>query len=232
MLAIGLLSAIPPPTHPGRDLVVCPTLHSRLDRAGRTWYNDRVRTQKELAVLLPEELRRLFDTDQVYLAEGKSADKPVVRWRTGEHKGAFVTGTGGEIRVPSEDNGQRGGIRQTNEYRALLERYMTDDRFTWLIDQLFTAVEGGEIYQDCHACGTPVHMYRKPDTNAALKLMDQMMGKATEHKEIDIEMRSLHAEIEAKVDPGTLRINRVDPGEVRRRREHLAVEVEAEVLDD
>ena len=196
-----------------------------------------MQTQEELAQSLTPALRELFDTNQVYISEGRDPRKPIVRWSSGAQKGTFVVGTGVAAGVPSAENGRRGAVKQSSEYRDLLEKYVTPDKFQWLLDQLFRAMEGGPVFQDCPACDTPVEMYRKADTTASLAILSQMIGKATEHKEINIEMQSLHMEIEAKVDPGTLRVNRLDPSSVLARRaayealEDKAFDAEAEVVE-
>lgn len=245
-----------PPTHPGVDEVresrelAPPALYIRvaqftqqgLTSAGALWYTGRVTDegdQADLVSKLSDELRALYEGGSVRVSPGRDPEKPVVRWLIGKDKGRWVSGSGVSPTHVDAENGRKSAVKQMGEYRALLERLVeaSDDpeirgTFAWVIDQLFTAGEGELISKDCPACGASVGMYKKPDVTALKYLVDQVADKPTHRTEIDIEARSIHLELSEKFDASQLKVHQIDPGEERRRREALGVEVEGELVED
>lgn len=194
----------------------------------------------ELLTLLPPNLRDLAEAGKVVVSEGRNPAKPVVRWAEGPKRGGFVKGSGVVAAHVDSDNGTRSAVKQTTEYRALMEKLVSlgDDpkargSFAWLMDQMFEAIEGGwtKVEVKCPTCAEEfeTQAWKKHDMTAATKLLDRLIPKAPQRTEVDIHATSIHMELEERFDPGTLRVNHVPPQDLERR-EHL-LDTEAEIVE-
>lgn len=186
--------------------------------------------ERALVPLLTPELRELWEQGEVVVSEGRDPEKPVVRWASGSKRGQYAPGSGVTPFHVDGDNSRKSAVKRTHAYRELLQSVVDEERFAWLLDKIFETVEGFSETKECPECGTPVTFEKRPQAGPALKLIEQLAGKATERKEVDVEMRSIHAELEARVDPKELIVHRLDPQERARRAE--AVEAQAEVVDE
>jgi len=167
------------------------------------------------------------------LHPGRDAYKPVIRYGPkGQHPGALAPGSGVSPRHQDVENGRKGAIKQTKEYGALLERIIpaTEDTdqwgsFGWLVTQGLRAAEGNRQHKDvaCSECGhiETVEFAGKPDTNAIIKLIEFLRGRATETREIDVRAAHIHKTLEAGVDVSELFVHALHPDEVAARRKAL-----------
>lgn len=191
----------------------------------------------KLLAFLPPHLLELAEAGDVVVSEGRNPEKPVVRWADGPKRGGFVKGSGVVAAHVDSENGTRSAVKQTTEYRALMEKLVSlgDDpeqrgSFAWLMDQMFEAIEGGwtKVEVKCPTCAEEfeTQAWKKHDMVAATKLLDRLIPKAPQRTEIDIRSESIHVELEERFDPGTLRVNHVPPMDLERRERMLDVEVD------
>jgi hypothetical protein len=185
---------------------------------------------------LPADLKELVVRGQRTLWPGRDPLKPVIRYGP-EHKrrGALAPlGTAGGVGPNHKDvgNGRRGGVKQTKEYQALLERAIpaSDDPeewggFAWLIEQGLEAAEGGDktVPATCPECSHkfPVIAYKKHDTNAIIKLIEFVRGRATETKQVDVRSVELHAILAEGTDIANVQVHALEPAVVAARRQAL-----------
>lgn len=203
------------------------------------WYNVPM-SDVDLLALLPPDLRTLAEAGEVVVSEGRNPEKPVVRWSEGPKRGKFVKGSGVVAAHVDSENGTRSAVKQTTEYRALMEKLVSlgDDpkqrgSFAWLMDQMFEAIEGGWTKVDvkCPTCAEEftTQAWKKHDMTAATKLLDRLIPKAPQRTEIDIHSESIHVQLEERFDPSKLRVNYMAPLDLERR-EHL-LDVEVKVIE-
>ena len=165
---------------------------------------------------------------------GRDPLRPVIRYGP-EHKrkGALAPGGGVGANHKDSSNGRKSGLKQTKEYQALLERAIPADEdgdqwgsFTWLIEQGLEAAEGGDVVVQaaCPECSHkfPVKAYKKHDTNAIIKLIEFVRGRATETKQVDVRSVELHAILAEGTDISELKVHALEPEVIAARR--LALE--------
>ena len=182
---------------------------------------------------LDSELLQQVQQGERTLHPGRDAYKPVIRYGPkGQHPGALAPGSGVSPRHKDAENGRQGAIKQTKEYGALLERLIpaNEDKtewgsFGWLVTQGLRAAEGNPQKKDvtCSECGHTevVEFAGKPDTNAIIKLIEFLRGRATETREIDVRAAHIHKTLEAGVDISELLVNALPPDEVAARQKAL-----------
>jgi hypothetical protein len=193
---------------------------------------------------LDPELLQQVQVGERTLHPGRDAYKPVIRYGPkGQHPGALAPGSGVSPRHQDVENGRRGAIKQTKEYGALLERIIPANEdteqwgsFGWLVTQGLRAAEGNRQKKDvtCSECGhiEAVEFAGKPDTNAIIKLIEFLRGRATETREIDVRAAHIHKTLEAGVDISELLVNALPPDEVAARRKALEASRARELAGD
>ncbi len=182
---------------------------------------------------LSEEHRALVAAEVYNAFDGQ--DYPVLRWAHGKDRGRLAPGTG--ITPGHNDIARIGAdtsIRRTTEYRALLERKITPDvtsgergSLGWLLDQGFNAAEGGDVRREmtCPECGHDwtETIWKRPDANAIIKMLEMVVGRAPEQKDINIRAESIYKLIDGRENVKEITVHAVDPHE---REERLSDEPE------
>lgn len=189
--------------------------------------------QDDLLSQLSEEHRTLVEAGVYTVFEGQ--DYPVLRWAFGNKKGQYVEGTG--LPVNHVDLGlisKRTGIKRTQEYKALMERLIPPDAdskkygsFGWLINQGFVAAEGVDVVKavTCPSCSVEfsVKMFKRPDGNALIKLIEMMVGRASEQKEINIRAEQIYRLLDEQQNVKTIEVFEIDPSERARRKSRAEI---------
>ena len=163
---------------------------------------DQVPSQATLDLIaeLPDELRERVISGELLAFEGKVSGRPGLR---NAKTGVLVKGTG--LTPRAGDIGElssKFAYKRTNAYRELLQHIISADNdpekwgsFGWLVNQGLKAAEGGDVFVDtrCPSCDTPfkVKAWKRPDSNAITKIMEQIIGRAQETQEINITERRI-----------------------------------------
>lgn len=143
---------------------------------------------------------------QVDVYPGRDPGKPVIRWAAGntlgKHPGALAPGSGVSPRTPSAENGKRGAIKQTAEYKALMQRILSADdggAFEEVIQGMIHAAKGGTriVKYDCEECHheNRVEIKDPPNPLAGKALIEFMIGRAPQHTEVDVNAKILMQEL-------------------------------------
>jgi hypothetical protein len=192
-----------------------------------------------VAKLTPEDQAR-WQAGEINVFPGK--DYPVVRNAPGQpNAGKLVPGTGVPPAVPSAENGTRGGYKKTNAYKELLQKYLPADiesgkrgSLGWILEQAMTAMEGGDVDKEfiCDSCGERNHVtvWKRPDTNAIKLVMETLIGRAAEQKDININSEQIYRLIDERSQVKDLTVFTVDPHEREARDAAAAEWIEGEVL--
>ena len=180
-----------------------------------------------LAVLQPEVRDRVL-AGELHAYPGKDRNKPVIRDAV---IGALVKGTGISPRAVDIDRvSQETAYKRTKTYRQALEEAIpasSDPNVRrsvgWIIARLEEAMVGGmvQVPADCPECGThfKVDAYRKPDTYAAIKVLELVHGRARETQDINLNMNELHKMLEERTPRREIVVRTMDPAEAQHRRE-------------
>lgn len=188
---------------------------------------------------LNDQDRDLVDRGVLIAYEGK--DYPVLKWGVGPRTGQLAPGTGVAPATPSAENGRRGSMRQTNEYKELIKRYLPADiesgargSLGWILDQALTAMEGGMVIREftCSECGegNSVEVWRKPDVNAIKLITETLVGRAAEQKDININSEQIYRLIDERSEVKDLTVFTVDPSERDARNEAAKAWIEGELV--
>lgn len=163
------------------------------------------------------------------------ANYPVLRYAAGPNLGAYAPGTG----IPVNHNdmkeiSRRTAYKRTSEYQELMRKYLPADlddekkgTLGWILKQGMEAIEGSNISKTvaCNQCGHEqrVSMYRRPDGNVLIKVLELLVGRAAEQKDININSESMYRLIDERRDLKDLTVYEVSPTE-RAAREEVAGE--------
>ncbi len=199
-------------------------------------------THEELVELLSDEHRTLVDDGVLNVFPGQ--EYPVLRWARGRSKGKMAKGTGlvpahNDLAQVSKDT----AWKRTGQYRALLERLLPPDEdpnkrgtLAWLVNHGLTAAEGIDEYRDalCPECEHvfKFKVFKKPDTKAVLGILEMLIGRAPEQKEINIHLEEMYRKIDEREDAGGVRVFAVDPHEKARREALETIEGDFREVDD
>ena len=189
--------------------------------------------------LLTDEEKELVADGTYYLLPGK--DKPVIRWSAGSRKGQLVVGTG----VPPKhrslgEQSKENAYKHTAAYKELMQVRIPAENdpdkfgtFAWLIQQMLKAIEGGDVFVDaqCVDCGTKFKQkaWKKPDTQAGIKLIELYVGRATETKEVSMSVTQMYQLMDETVSDYTVTARTVGSQEVIEERMRI---VEAAEISD
>lgn len=192
--------------------------------------------EKLVAVLSPED-RAKVEAGDINVFPAKPGSYPVLRWAKGNSEGktpgSLAPGTGhaqgaGDI----GNNAARYAYKRTNAYKDLLEHLIPADldptkrgSIGWLFEQGFAAAEGGTVSIDvtCPDCGHKhkVEAWKKPDAVAFKTLIEQVLGRATETKNVNVESKNLHAIIDERIPAEAIEVYDLDDEIVARRRAEI-----------
>lgn len=199
-------------------------------------------TKDHLVEYVSDEVRQWVENGWASLKPGRDAKKPIIT-ATATHPtrrvGTRLPGSGVSEKHQDSANGRSGAIKQTQEYQALLRRLVglgedPEDRnsLAWLVDQIKIGIEGGPITKrvSCPECAHTfmAEMYKQANAMGGIKLVELLTGRAAEFKEVDVNVKALHAQLAETVPMSELQVHTIDPREKERRQQ--AVEVEAERL--
>lgn len=155
----------------------------------------------------------------------------MLRWAHGRERGRIAPGSG--VVVNQADpaiNGRKGAWKNTDEYQALLRKVIPAEEdpnkrgtFAWLVTQGLNAAEGGDVKMaftcpECEHDFTQV-VWKRPDANAIIKLMEMVHGRAVEQKDINIRAEAIYRLLDEREDLKQLKVYEVDPHEKAERRE-------------
>ena len=165
----------------------------------------------------------MLDEGKVTVEDGDGY--PVVRWAKGRWRGRMAPGTGivpqhNDIGKISRDT----SYQRKREYREVLEFVIPADadetkRGTvgWLLNQGMTAAEGIDTMKDveCPVCEHEfkIAVYKRPDTKAVLGMLEMVIGRAAEQKDISVRFEDLQLQINERRDTGQLKVFEVSPHE-------------------
>lgn len=185
-------------------------------------------SRDDLLAALPDETRDRVLAGELLVFEGKDRAKPVLRDAA---TGVLVKGTGLTVRAVDVGKiSQETAYRRTKSYRQALEESVpasSDPKkrlsVGWIIEKLEQAMVGGmvTIKALCPECEHKftVDAYRKPDTYAAIKLLELVHGRARETQDLNINMTELHKILEERTPSREISIRVIDPAEAQHRRE-------------
>lgn len=182
---------------------------------------------------LTDEHRQLVETGVYNVFPGK--DYPVLRWATGPLVGKLATGTG--ITPNHNDSaavGRASAFKQTAEYKTLLTRYLPADlddtkrgSLGWILKNALNGLEGGDMMIDveCPHCGEEFRhkAWKKPDPQMAKLLVEALIGKAGETKDVNINSENIYRLMDERRDLRSLQVFEIDPHE-REKREAIDAE--------
>ncbi len=160
------------------------------------------RTQ-ELLDLLPPNLRLQVEMGELNVYEGQRPEKPVVT----NMKGQLVKGSG---RWPGANDpaevGRQNGYKNSKDYQDAMKKLIPIDgdidkkgSFAWLVNQGFTAAEGSPQRISCPHCSYNGLFAFKKDSNAIIKLIEMVHGRARETKDINVEDRKLIELLDSRI---------------------------------
>lgn len=196
-------------------------------------------TQETLDLIqdLPEEIQDKVLRGEVIAAPGKLPGRPILR---DAKTGALTKGTGhapgaGEIGALSP----RHAYKRTNAYRELLQHIVSADEdpekwgsFGWLVNQGLKAAEGGDVFVDAQCPGCDLHFkvkaWKRPDSNAITKIMEQIIGRAQETQEINITERKIVELLQDETEAPAYEVIALTPEEQERRRQRRLAESNGE----
>ena len=188
----------------------------------------------EIMDTLDSDTRALVDAGLVKLWRGRNG-KPVLR----DAKGKILPGSGLHLNENhgNTDNATAMSWKRTNAYRSLIEKYFTEDKFDAMLEAGFEASIGHPISKEavCHDCGATqqIEMYRKPDSTIFFKVLEQLMGRAEETKQINVDSEHLHRLIDERTDVTEVETFSVRPEVSEARRERIESEdAEYVIVDD
>lgn len=171
-----------------------------------------------------------------YTQPGKNDGKPVLRWASGDLKGKLAPGTG--IIPGSKTRGELSketAWKRTAAYRDIMELVVKADgdaekwgSFAWVITNLLKGIEGGDVYLNlkCPHCHEDAKhkVWKRPDTQAGIKLVELFVGRATETKDISVTTKQIFELMDETLDTYVIETREVSSEEVDRRRAAVAVE--------
>lgn len=184
----------------------------------------------EVLAVLPEEVRDRVLAGELHAYPGKNPLKPVLRDAI---TGVLVKGTGLSPRAVDVGRiSQETAYKRTKTYRQALEEAVpasSDPKVRrsvgWIIERLEVAMVGEMVTKKsiCSDCGhvDVVDMYRKPDTYAAIKLLELVHGRARETQDINVNMTELHKILEERTPTREITVRTMDPAEVQRRKDTI-----------
>lgn len=173
----------------------------------------------DLRAMVPPDLEPLVARGEAEVLEGQNALKPVVRVSTDlvvlngkEYKrGQLLPGSG---RYPRSNDsaavGRATAWKQSATWNEAFQTLVTafeephaKTSVEHLLEVISRAIEGGEIRARCRheKCNEEHLVYLKPDTGAALRLLERLIGKAAETKNVNVN---------ASVETKTLEVRQVD----------------------
>lgn len=177
-----------------------------------------------------EELRQGVIEGKYYiLGPSDTPGKPIVRWSDGPKKGKPVKGSGAArgAGLQAGRNSKVGAYKRTQAFNTLMLNYWGDeDRLEWLFKQAEEMVKGGPVVKaewvtcpcGCdHSFKHEVEMYKKGDANALKIVWEAVMGRATERKEVDVNIRALMARLDENVSLSDFEIVDLTPEQVTER---------------
>lgn len=164
----------------------------------------------DYSALGPEQQQWVKD-DQVIMYPGREPGKPVIRWSAsnslGKHPGALAPGSGVSPKHMDALNAKRGALKQTSEYKALLQRILTTEDgggFDKIVGGMITAAMGAvrRVKFQCEHCGekNDVTIQDPPNPLAGKTLMEFVLGRAPQYTEVDITARVLATSLAELMD--------------------------------
>lgn len=190
---------------------------------------------KARELLSDEEKQVLLDTmeneelkqgvlDGTYYIAGPSdiPGKPMVRWVSGPSKGKPVKGSGavrGAAKRMAETS-KANAWKRTGAYRELLDHHWKP-KLEWMFEQAENMIKGGAVFVDavCPECSHEfkVEAYKKGDAQALKVVWESLIGRATERKEVDVNIRALMAQLDERVAITDIEVIDVTPEQVSER---------------
>ena len=89
--------------------------------------------------------------------------------------------------------------------------------FAWLVDQGFSAAEGSPQRIKCPKCDYSGLFAFKKDTNAIIKLIEMVHGRAAETKDITVKDTKLIALLDGRVPLDEVKVHDISDEDVARR---------------
>lgn len=145
--------------------------------------------ERELASVLPDELREQVESGELKVFPGQDPNKPVLR---SSETGLIVKGSG--ITPKHVDMGQVSrdfAYKRRKNYRSALEEIVSAEgegrgSFKWFVDKAMEAAEGSPTPVDCPKCNHHFVANVKKDGNVIVKMIEMLHGKAPITQDINI----------------------------------------------
>jgi hypothetical protein len=173
----------------------------------------------------PDDLQDAIREGRLEVLPGQKG-KPVVRDAQTKR---IVKGSGRPLRANDPASvGSKAAVRRSNSYREAVEQMISlipggegKKTFEDLFDVLWDAIEGSPQTLECKSCGEKNVYYMKKDAATAFKLYENLVGKARETKDINVEGTQLTQILERRtVD---VHVHGVDRNNVSAKRAALEV---------
>ena len=189
----------------------------------------------ELLDRLDTETRTLVDSGAITVWKGRNG-KPVLRdGKTGQ----MLPGTALHENTKHGEGEKASKVsawKRTNAYRELMERYYTDEKFGEMLEAGLEAAIGNAVRKEvtCPECahGFTETMYRRPDATIFFKTMEQLMGRAEETRQINVNTEHLYRLLDERTDVREIQVFTVTPEEEEERRLLLDAEEEGLIVSD
>ena len=191
--------------------------------------------EEVLVALLPDPLKEKVEAGEYSVYRGQKPEKPVVI----DTNGRLVKGSG---RWPGANDaaaiGRRYGYKDSGDYQTAMKILVPidggeDERgsFAWLVNQGFDAAEGSPQKIKCPDCGYNGLFAFKKDSNAIIKLIEMVHGKAKESQDINIKNEQLIGILQSRVSINDLSVHDITDEEIAER-ERFMIEGEFTRSDD
>ena len=176
----------------------------------------------ELLEVIPEDLRKRVEEGELQIFEGQKPEKPVLI----DMAGRLVKGSG---RYPNANDpvkiGKQYGYKNSKDYNEAIKKLIPLDgppeqkgSFAWLVNQGFEAAEGSPQRIKCPSCGHNDLFAFKKDSNAIIKLIELVHGKARESQDINVQSSQLIGILETRIPLDQLAVHSLTDEEIEERK--------------
>lgn len=178
--------------------------------------------RQELIGFLPEDLRKRVEEGELQVFEGQKPEKPVLI----DDKGRLVKGSG---RYPNANDpakiGRQYGYKNSKDYQDAMRKLIPIDgdvdqkgSFAWLVTQGFDAAEGSPQNIRCPNCDYKGLVAFKKDSNAIIKLIEMVHGRARESQDINVKSEQLIGILDTRIPLDQLAVHSLTEEEIQERK--------------
>lgn len=177
---------------------------------------------EELLAYLPKALKNKVIAGELQVFEGQNPEKPVIL----DTAGKLVKGSG---RYPKANDpaeiGKQYGYKNSRNYNDAIKMLIPIDgpaeqkgSFAWLVNQGFEAAEGSPQIINCPECGHSGIKVFKKDSNAIIKLIELVHGRAKESQEINVKSEQLIGILDTRIPFDQLSVHSLTVEEIEERK--------------